>query len=147
MQLTLRGKGNAGRRGGPAGDLLVTIEEKSHEILHRDGMNVVYELFVNFADAALGSTIDVPTLDGKVKIKVPAGTQAGKIFRLKDKGLPSVQSYERGDQLIHVNIWTPKNLTDEERSILEKMREMKNFQPNPGKSERSFFDKMREMFS
>jgi len=147
MQLTLRGKGNAGRRGGPAGDLLVTIEEKSHETLHRDGMNVVYELFINFADAALGSTIDVPTLDGKVKIKVPPGTQAGKIFRLKDKGLPSVQSYDRGDQLIHVNIWTPKSLTDEERNMLEKMRDMKNFQPNPGKSERSFFDKMREMFS
>ncbi len=146
MQLSLRGRGNAGRRGGPAGDLLVTIEEKPHEFLHRDGMNVVYELYVNFADAALGSTIDVPTLEGKVKIKVPAGTQAGKIFRLKDKGLPAVQSYGRGDQLIHINVWTPQTLNDEERRMLEKMREMNNFQPHPGKSERSFFDRMREMF-
>lgn len=146
MQLSLRGNGNAGRRGGPAGDLLVTIEEKPHEFLHRDGMNVVFELYVNFADAALGASMDVPTIDGTVKIKIPAGTQAGKIFRLKDKGLPSVQNYGRGDQLIHVNVWTPKHLSDEERRVLEQMREMKNFQPQPGKSERSFFDKMREMF-
>lgn len=146
MQLSLRGNGNAGRRGGPAGDLLVTIEEKPHEFLHRDGMNVVFELYVNFADAALGASMDVPTIDGTVKIKIPAGTQAGKIFRLKDKGLPSVQNYGRGDQLIHVNVWTPKHLSDEERRVLEQMRGMKNFQPQPGKSERSFFDKMREMF-
>ncbi|MBX2929094.1 MAG: molecular chaperone DnaJ [Saprospiraceae bacterium] len=146
MQLSLRGNGNAGRRGGPAGDLLVTIEEKPHEFLHRDGMNVVFELYVNFADAALGASMDVPTIDGAVKIKIPAGTQAGKIFRLKDKGLPSVQNYGRGDQLIHVNVWTPKHLSDEERRVLEQMRGMKNFQPQPGKSERSFFDKMREMF-
>ncbi len=146
MQLSLRGRGNVGRRGGPAGDLLVTIEEKPHEFLHRDGMNIIYELPVNFADVVLGTTLDVPTLDGKVKIKIPPGTQAGKIFRLKDKGLPSVQSYGRGDQLIHVNVWTPKTITEEERQLLENMREMKNFQPNPGKSDRSFFDKMREMF-
>ncbi len=146
MQLSMRGRGNAGRRGGPAGDLLITIEEKPHEWLHRDGMNVIYELFINFADAALGSSIEVPTLENKVKIKIPPGTQAGKIFRLKDKGLPSVQSYGRGDQLVHVNVWTPKELNEEERRLLEKLRTMKNFQPHPGKSERSFFDKMREMF-
>lgn len=147
MQITFRGKGNAGRRGGPPGDLLVTIEEKPHEFLHRDGMNVIYELSVNYADMVLGTTVDVPTLDGKVKIKIPPGTQAGKIFRLKDKGLPAVQqSYNKGDQLIHVNVWTPKTVTEEERRLLESMREMKNFQPNPGKSDRSFFDKMREMF-
>ena len=146
MQLSLRGRGNVGRRGGPAGDLLVTIEEKPHEFLHRDGMNIIYELPVNFADVVLGTSLDVPTLDGKVKIKIPPGTQAGKIFRLKDKGLPSVQSYGRGDQLIHVNVWTPKTITEDERQLLENMREMKNFQPNPGKSDRSFFDKMREMF-
>ncbi|MEL6924814.1 MAG: molecular chaperone DnaJ, partial [Bacteroidota bacterium] len=119
MQLSLRGKGNVGTNGGPNGDLLINIEEIAHESLLRDGMNVVYELFVNFADAALGTSVEVPTLDGRVKIKIPAGTQSGKIFRLKGKGLPSVQSYEKGDQLIHLNIWTPKKLTDADRKILE----------------------------
>lgn len=146
MQLSLSGKGNAGPRGGQPGDLLITIEEKSHEFLHRDGQNVIYELQLNFADAALGISADIPTLDGKVKIKIPAGTQAGKILRLRDKGLPSVQGYDRGDQLIHVNIWTPKKLTAEERALLEKIKTMPNFQPQPGQSEKSFFEKMRDYF-
>ncbi len=146
MQLSLRGKGNAGLKGGPAGDLLITVEEKQHEFLQRDGMNLVFELYLNFADAALGTSVEVPTIDGKVKIKVPAGTQSGKIFRLKDKGLPSVQTYGKGDQLIHVNVWTPKKLNDEERKLLEKLRGMPNFKPNPGKSDRGFFDKMRDYF-
>ncbi len=146
MQLSMRGRGHAGAKGGPAGDLFVTIEEIPHETLQRDGMNLVFELFVNFADASLGATIDVPTLDGKVKIKIPPGTQSGKIFRLKDKGLPVVQSHERGDQLIHVSVWTPKKLNDDERELLEKMRTMPNFHPQPGKSERTFFEKMRDYF-
>jgi molecular chaperone DnaJ len=147
MQLSLSGKGNAGAKGGPPGDLLINIEEEPHEHLQRDGINLVYDLFLNFADAAMGTTFEVPTIDGRVKIKVPPGTQAGKIFRLRGKGLPSVQSYERGDQLIQVNVWTPKKLTDEERRMLEKMKEMPNFQPEPGKSERGFFDKMKDYFS
>jgi len=147
MQLSMRGKGNAGEKGGPAGDLLINIEEKKHPQLTRDGMNLLYDLYLNFADAALGTSVEVPTLGGKVKIKVPAGTQSGKIFRLKGKGLPSVQSYGKGDQLIYVNIWTPKKLTDEERKILEKLRSMSNFNPNPGKSEKSFFEKMKDYFS
>ncbi len=146
MQLSLSGKGNAGVRGGAPGDLLITIEELPHEYLQRDGMNVIYELYLNFADAALGTSVDVPTLDGKVKIKIPAGTQAGKIFRLKGKGLPSVQTYGTGDQLIHVNLWTPKHLSDEARALLEKMREMPDFQPDPGKSEKGFFEKMKDYF-
>lgn len=146
MQLSLRGKGNAGMRGGPAGDLLINIEEKPHESLERDGMNLVYELYLNFADAALGTSIEVPTIDGKVKIKVPPGTQPGKIFRLQGKGLPSVQAYGTGDQLIHVNVWTPKKLDEEETRLLEKMRNLPNFQPQPGKSERSFFEKMKDYF-
>lgn len=148
MQLQMRGKGNMGSNGGPAGDLLITIEEKPHEFLQRDGQNVIYELFINFADAGLGTSEEVPTLEGKVKIKIPPGTPAGKIFRLKDKGLPSVQGYrsDRGDQLIYVNVWTPKKLTDEERRLLEKMRELPNFKPQPGKSDRSFFEKMRDFF-
>jgi len=146
MQLSLRGKGNAGARGGPAGDLLINIEEEPHDYLQRDGQNLVYELYLNFADAALGTSVDVPTIEGEVRIKVPAGTQSGKIFRLKGKGLPSVQSYGRGDELIHVNVWTPKKLNSEEREILEKLRDMSNFQPQPGKAEKGFFEKMRDYF-
>ena len=115
MQLSLQGKGNAGMRGGGNGDLLVSIEEIEHPSLQRDGNNLIYELYLNFADAALGTSVEVPTIDGKVKIKIPAGTQAGKIFRLKSKGLPAVQSYGKGDQLIHTSIWTPKKLSDAER--------------------------------
>lgn len=147
MQLSVSGKGNAGLQGGPPGDLLISIVEKPHKELQRDGDNLIYDLYVNFADAALGTSVHVPTIDGKVKIKVPAGTQSGKIFRLKEKGLPSVQGYGRGDQLIHVNVWTPKKLNSEEKALLEKIREMPNFQPAPGKSERSFFDKMKDYFN
>ena len=110
-------------------------------------MNVVYEMYLNFADAALGTSMEVPTLTGKVKIKIPPGTQAGKMFRLKGKGLPSVQSYGTGDQLIHVNIWTPKKLSDEDRALLEKMRDLPNFDPQPGKSEKSFFERMKDYFA
>ncbi len=146
MQLSLRDKGNAGLRGGPNGDLLINIEEEPHPHLQRDGMNLIHELYLNFADAALGTSVEVPTIDGKVKIKIPSGTQSGKIFRLKDKGLPSVQSYGRGDQLIHVNVWTPKKLNSKEKELLEKLRDMPNFTPQPGKSDKGFFEKMRDYF-
>jgi molecular chaperone DnaJ len=146
MQLSWRGKGNAGLKGGPPGDLLITIEEKPHDYLQRDGMNLVHDLYINFADAALGVSTEVPTIDGKVKIKIPPGTQSGKIFRLKDKGLPAVQAYGRGDQLIHVNVWTPKKVTEEERQLLEKLRNMPNFQPQPIKGEKGFFAKMKDYF-
>ena len=147
MQLSMRGKGNAGANGGGSGDLLINIEEKQHDQLIREGQNVIFELYMNFADAALGTSLEVPTIKGKVKIKIPAGTQSGKILRLKDKGLPSVQSYGKGDQLIHVNIWTPKELTEEEKNMLEKFKESENFQPKPGKSEKSFFEKMKDYFA
>lgn len=147
LQLSMNGKGNAGNNGGPAGDLIIEIEETKHEFLQRDENNVIYDLYINFADAALGASLEVPTLDGKVKIKIPEGTQSGKIFRLKDKGLPVLQGYGKGDQLIHVNIWTPKKLTDEERKILEKLRAMPNFTPQPDKSDRTFFEKMKDYFS
>lgn len=146
MQLSMRGKGNAGKNGGPSGDLLISIEVKEDESLARDGMNVIYDLFLNFADAALGTSVDVPTLTGKVKIKIPAGTQAGKILRLRGKGLPSVQDYGKGDQLIHVNIWTPKAVNAEEKELLERLRGLPNFKPMPGKSEKGFFEKMKDYF-
>jgi molecular chaperone DnaJ len=146
IQLSMSGKGNSGAKGGPAGDLMITIEETPHEELVREGNNIVYELFINMADAALGTKIEVPTLEGRARITVPPGTQSGKIFRLKDKGLPGLQRYERGDQLIHVNVWTPKKTNDEEKALLEKLRTMPNFQPNPGKEDRSFFDRVKDIF-
>lgn len=147
MQLSMRGKGNAGMNGGPNGDLLINIEEKKHDHLSRDGMNVIYDLFLNFADAALGTSSTIPTLEGDVKIKIPAGTQAGKILRLREKGLPQVQSYRKGDQLIHVNIWTPKKLNADEKALLEQLKEMPNFKPDPGKNEKGFFEKMKDYFN
>ena len=147
MQLSVSGKGNAGERGGSAGDLIVLIEEEPHPHLTRDGLNVGYDLHISFPDAAFGTHVEVPTIDGRAKIKVPAGTQSGKIFRLKGKGFPHVNSYEKGDQLIQVNIWTPQHLSQEEKEMLEKMNASKNFEPNPEKNDKSFFDKVREVFS
>lgn len=147
MQLSVGGKGNAGERGGAPGDLLILIEEEQHKELHRDGLNVAYELHLSFPDAVFGINTEVPTIDGRAKIKIPAGTQSGKIFRLKGKGFPGVQSYEKGDQLIYINVWTPQNVTAEERAMLEKMNGSANFKPQPEKSDKNFFDKVREMFS
>ncbi len=147
MQLSMRGKGNAGAKGGANGDLLINIEEVPHDHLHRDGMNVIYELYLNFADAALGTSIEIPTITGRAKMKIPPGTQSGKIFRMKGKGLPSVQNYGVGDQLIQVNIWTPKKLSSKDRSLLEQMKEMPSFNPDPGKSDGGFFDRMKDFFA
>lgn len=147
MQLSMSGKGNAGERGGAAGDLIILIEEEAHPQLQREGLNVAYDLFISFPDAVFGTQVEVPTIDGRAKIKIPAGTQSGKIFRLKGKGFPQVNSYEKGDQLIHVNIWTPQHLSSEEKIALEKMQQSQNFEPRPEKNEKSFFDKVREMFS
>ena len=147
MELQVGGKGNAGSKGGGSGDLYISIEEVPHETLHREGINLHYEAFINFADAALGTTVEVPTLDGRVKMRVNPGTQSGKVLRLADKGLPSIQQYnKRGDQLVHINIWTPKRLSDEERALLEKMQNMPNFQPKPEKEDRGFFEKLRDIF-
>lgn len=147
MQLSMRGKGNAGKNGGPKGDLLIAIEEKQHDHFTRDGQNIMYDLFLNFADAALGTSVEVPTLAKNVKITIPAGTPAGKIFRLRGKGVPSVQGYAgKGDQLINVNIWTPKKLNKEEKALLESMRTMENFNPIEGKGQKGFFARMKDYF-
>ena len=118
MQLSLSGKGNAGERGGASGDLIILIEEEAHASLHRDGLNVAFDLYITFPDAVFGIQVEVPTIDGKAKIKIPAGTQSGKIFRLKGKGFPEVNGYTKGDQLIHVNVWTPQNVSNDEKTIL-----------------------------
>jgi molecular chaperone DnaJ len=146
MQLSMSGKGNSGPNGGPPGDLLILIEEKPDELLKRDGNNVIYDLHLNFVDAVLGTSAEVPTIDGKVKIKIDPGTQSGRILRLRGKGIQDINGYGVGDQLIHVNIWTPKQVSKEEQSILEKLRESDNFTPKPGKNDRSFFERMKEFF-
>lgn len=146
MQLSMSGKGNAAPRGGVPGDLIILVEETPHESLKREGINIIYDLHVSFVDATLGASIEVPTIDGKARIKLDPGTQGGKILRLKGKGIPEVNSYHKGDQLIQINIWTPKILNNEERELLEKLKESQNFKPNPGKNEKSFFDRMKEYF-
>ena len=146
MQLSLSGKGNAGEREGYPGDLIILIEEEPHTALHRDGMNVAYDLFISFPDAVFGTQVEVPTIDGKAKIKIPPGTQSGKIFRLKGKGFPEVNGYSKGDQLIHVNVWTPQSVTDKEREALEKLNHSNNFKPHPDKNDKSFFEKIKEAF-
>lgn len=147
MQLSLSGKGNAGERGGSPGDLIVLIEEEAHPQLHRDGLNVAFDLHISIPDAVFGTQIEVPTIDGRAKIKIPPGTQSGKIFRLKGKGFPNVNSYEKGDQLIQINVWTPQHVSGTEKDMLEKLQESENFKPKPDKNDKSFFDKVREMFS
>lgn len=146
MQLSMNGKGNVPPRGGVAGDLLIIIEEEENLELKRDGNNLVYDLYISFVDAALGTSVEVPTTDGKVRIKVEAGTQSGRVLRLKDKGIPDINGHEKGDELIYVNVWTPKILSNEERDILEKLRNSPNFSPKPGKNEKSFFERMKEYF-
>lgn len=147
MQLNISGRGNAGERGGMPGDLIILIEEEQHKELEREGLNVAYELHLSFPDAVFGTQVEVPTIDGRAKIKIPPGTQSGKVFRLKGKGFPAVNSYEKGDQLVHVNVWTPQHVSSEEKAMLEKLGHSQNFKPAPDKNEKSFFDKMREMFS
>ncbi len=146
MQLSMSGKGNAPVRGGVPGDLLIVIEEEEDEFLKRDGSNVVYDMHLNFADAALGTAVEIPTIDGKARITVEAGTQPGKILRLKGKGIKDINGYGRGDQLVHVNVWTPQQLSPEERTILEKFRTAPNFTPKPGANEKGFFEKMKDFF-
>jgi molecular chaperone DnaJ len=147
MQLSMSGKGNAGEQGGPAGDLIIQIEVAENPELEVDGQNVIYNLHISFVDATLGSQVEVPTIEGKAKFKVPPGTQAGKIFRLTGKGLPSVNGYGKGDQLILIHVYTPSDLTSDEKRILEQLRQSPNFKPKPGvKQERGFFDRVKDMF-
>jgi molecular chaperone DnaJ len=147
MQLSMSGKGNEAPGGGVAGDLLILIEEQEDRYLKRDGNNLVYDLYINFIDAAIGTSIEVPAVNGKVKIKIESGTQSGKILRLRGKGIRDVNGYEIGDQLIYVNVWTPKKLSAEERAKLESLRDSPNFEPRPDANEKGFFERMKEFFN
>ncbi len=147
MQLTVGGKGNAAERGGIPGDLLIVIDEIPHPELVRDGDHLIYDLYISFVDAALGTNVEVPTIEGKAKIKIEPGTQGGKVLRLKNKGIPKLNSYSRGDLLVNINVWTPQQLSTEEKKTLEKFRTAENFQPKPGKGDKSFFERMREYFN
>ncbi len=147
MQLKVSGKGNAGPMGGVNGDLIVVIEVEDHVELEREGQNLHYDLYISLPDAVLGTKVDVPTVKGKARIKLDPGTQSGKILRLRGKGLPSVESYGTGDLLVHVNVWTPKNVSDKYKKVFEEMQGDAEFDPNPGRSDKSFFDKVKEMFT
>ena len=147
MQLSVRGEGNGAPMGGVPGDLIVMVEVLPHDVFQRNGKNLHHDHYISFADAALGATAEVPLLGGKAKIKIDAGTQSGKIVRLRGKGLPSVDSYGNGDLLINLNVWTPKKLSKSETKALEELRDSANFQPEPDHGERGFFDKVRDMFS
>ena len=116
-------------------------------VFQRDGANIFCEVPIPMTTAALGGSVEVPTIEGKARIKIPAGTQGGKIFRLKGKGFPSLSSYGKGDQLVHVNIWIPRRLSAEEKEMLERLRDAENFQPDPKHKEKGFFEKMKDYFS
>ena len=146
MQLSVTGKGNAARRGGVNGDLLVLIEEEPHPDLIRDGNDLLYSLYLSVADAALGIHIEIPTVDNKVKIKIDSGTQPGKILRLRGKGIPDVNGYGKGDLLVNINVWIPKSLSKEEKRILAKLNESESFKPKPSKYDKGLFEKMRSYF-
>jgi len=146
MQLSMQGKGNAAPRGGINGDLLIAIEEEEHPHLKREGNHLIYSLNISFPDAALGTSSEIPAVDNKVKIKVEPGTQSGKVLRLKGKGLPDVNGYGRGDLLVEISVFTPTHLSNEEKKLIEQLRDSKNFVPNPSKKEKGFFDRMKEYF-
>jgi molecular chaperone DnaJ len=146
MQLSMQGKGNAAARGGVPGDLLIVVEETEHPTLKRDGNNLLYNLFISVPEVILGTSAEINTLDGKAKIKIEPGTQSGKVLRLRGKGLPNINGYEKGDLLVNVNVWTPQTLNKEEKQLLEKLRDSENFKPNPSQKERGFFSRMKEYF-
>ena len=146
MQLTVRGKGNAAPHGGVNGDLLVVIEEEQDPNFQRDGNDLLYSLFVSVPDAITGCEAEIPAIDGKLRIKVAPGTQSGTVLRLRGKGVPDVNGYGAGDMMVAVNVWIPKNLTSEEKKLIEKLKSSSSFDPKPSSDDKSFFDRLRGKF-
>lgn len=147
IQLNVRGKGNDAPFGGNAGDLLVVVEEEVDSAIKREGDNLHQELYVSFAEAALGAQKEIPTVGGKVKIKVDPGTQSGKILRLSGKGLPSIDSYGKGDMFVHINVWTPQKLSKDQREFFERQISSGEMLAEPSGNEKTFFDKVRDLFN
>ena len=145
MQLNVQGRGNE-MPGGVAGDLIVLVEEAKHDSLERDGNNIIYNLHISFPQAVLGADVEVPTVSGKARIKIEPGTASGKVLRLRGKGIPDVNGYATGDQLIYVDVFTPKKLSNDEKAMMKQLLESENFIPDPSK-ERGFFDKMKDIFN
>ena len=147
MQLSVSGKGNAGPRGGVPGDMIIVVEEEEHPYLKRKGNDLLYEHYISFSDASLGTSIEIPTLEGKVKVKIDGGTQPGKTLRLRGKGISDINGYGRGDFFVIINVWVPQHLSYEEKNLLEKLKDSPNFHPNnANKTDKNFFDKMKEYF-
>lgn len=147
IQLNVRGKGNDAPFGGVPGDLLVVIEEEVDQLIKREGDNLHQELYISFAEAALGVKKEVPTVGGKVKITIDSGTQSGKILRLSGKGLPSIDSYGKGDMFIHINVWTPQKLTKEQKDFFESQMDSGEMVAEPSGKEKTFFDKVKDLFN
>ncbi len=149
--ISLRGEGNAGIRGGQPGDVIVIIEVESHEVFTRNNDDVVLDLLVSYPEAALGAEVEVPTLNGRAKLKIDPGTQSGRILRMREKGIPHLNSYGRGDQLVRVNVWVPTKLSSAEKSLLKELANAENISPKEGDksahSDKSFFERMKKAFS
>ena len=146
MQLSMQGKGNEAPGGGVPGDLIIAIEEVEHESLVRNGNDLLYQLGITFSDAVLGTTVEIPMVSGKAKIKIPAGTQSGKNLRLRSKGIPDINGYGRGDMIVNIQVWTAQKVSKEEKELLLKLKDSENFQPKANQS-RNFFDRMKNHFS
>ena len=141
------GKGNAAPGNGISGDLLVAISEEPHPKLQREGDNLHYDMYIGLPDAILGSSVEIETVSGKVRLKIEPGVQSGKILRLRGKGIPNINGYSKGDLLVHINVWTPKTLNKQQKTFFEKMRKDEHFKPKPESSDKSFFEKVKDMFS
>lgn len=145
MQLSMGGKGNAGKHNGVPGDLLILVEEEQDPNLIRDENDLIYNLLLSFPTAALGGAVEIPTIDGKVKVKIDSGTQPGKVLRLRGKGLPNVNGYGTGDLLVNVSVYVPETLSKDEKRALEEMEESDNFKPNTSIKEK-IFKKFKSLF-
>ncbi len=147
MVMNLRDQGHAGARGGSPGDLRIEIREKAHKYFIRRGSDLIYNLEISFPEAALGAEVEIPTLTGRASIKVPPGIQSGKVLRMQGKGLGELQRSRKGDQLVHVHVWTPQNLSSEDKNLMEKLRESPAFQPDKSEKNKSFFSKVKDAFA
>lgn len=145
--LTLRGQGNAGLRGGPTGDLLVIIDEQEHEHFERRDNDIYYPLSISFPDAVLGTEVEVPTLKGKAKVKIDAGTTPGKLLRMREKGIKGLNSTQFGDQYVQVNVFVPTSVGNADKDLLERMRKSDSFNPNTTHDDKGLFDKIKDVFS